>query len=86
VKIRTLPGTTPAHRAEEAAQGLTDGSFPVVLYEVFDHPLAVRRPGSEIEVLGAWVMGRPDDVVAYLEKHGREDFREHGQYGGGADA
>jgi len=88
--IRTLPATTGPQEVHDTLASMTDGDTCVVAREVMDHPEAVwvanrqnfggdGGPG----LLGVWILGRPEDVLAHLDRHGWVEHEE--QYAVGMD-
>jgi hypothetical protein len=90
-----LPVSTRYEEADEKCADMCDGSR-VVGYEVYDHPDALhgedvteamaKRHGvdyGDSAALGVWVLGKPEDVEAYLEENGYEEYQ--GLFGYGHD-
>lgn len=83
--VTILGARTQPQAVEDRLAEMTDGSFEVVAFEVFDHPDAI--PGgadvSEGEVRGVWILGRRADVEALVQAR----FYEYEEsFSRGADA
>ena len=91
-----LPVSTRYEDADDKCRTMAENAdgARVVGYEVYDHPdalhgddvteaIAKRHDIDPGGALGIWVIGRPDDVDAYLEEN---DYQEHqGLFGYGSD-
>ncbi|OLT21172.1 hypothetical protein BJF78_34665 [Pseudonocardia sp. CNS-139] len=84
VPIRMLAATCGPTVIDDELSAMTDGSYRVAAFEVYDHPGAVhaadevtaRRHGVDPgTTLGAWVLGRPDQVEAYLAEQGWKHYQ-----------
>lgn len=73
--VRVLPPTVGANRASVRLREFSASASQesMVAFEVFDHPMAVESEDGT-ETLGAWVLGREEDVRGYLRDRGYVDF------------
>lgn len=70
--LKHLPATALGIDAESHLIDMTDGSFEVVAVEVFDAPTSYREVlGTDV---GPWVLGPEEEVRAFLDAQGYEDF------------
>lgn len=70
--VVTLPASTSPQRVEDRLAEMTDGTFEVVAFEVFDHPSA---SGEGDDRRGVWFLGRRAAVVELLQV-GFEEYSE----------
>ncbi|OLT21177.1 hypothetical protein BJF78_34690 [Pseudonocardia sp. CNS-139] len=83
-KFVQLPVRTQFRVIEDRLADMTDGSFPVAAFEVFDHPEAIvadgvtaRRHGVDPgSALGVWFLGEPDAVRQHLYGHGWTHYQD----------
>jgi hypothetical protein len=73
--IRHYSAATDGIEVERRMERMYDGEHVIVAVEVFDHEQAgwsARFDGT----IGPWVVGPEDEVYAYLDAQGYEDFAQ----------
>lgn len=80
--LRHLSVEADAGKVNRLLDNMTDGSYVVVAVEVFDAPTS-RYSNQLGATIGPWVLGPHEEVYAWLEENGYEEYDQ--QYSAGSE-
>lgn len=73
MNVEFFPTNTMVQRLDNMLPDMTDGSYEVIAVEIFDHETS--RFSEELGTdIGPFVVGRTEDVYAWLDANGYEEF------------